>query len=339
MDSAIISAVVAILVALLTNRNNVTNSSSTSVSNERSTWRASLKKITDKGGVLNDDDYATILSNINTYNITDKNARAYFLHDNHIKDLIEIPNHPAEKSEITKVFLRYLLKFDWERSKAEVRHVTVETAKKNYILELKELYMQRKFLTADAQRFFESRLLSQYNRSVAENEKIGVAGSELTPIATKKYVLYKKVESDKSSTANKSDVKKKANPEKSHSTVLYSVTIGVLLATIYALSLFSRALKINSLIIDWDIIMLIAILALYTYVLAQEPTLVNNVTLLNIGVISAEVSVVVLICKTDSPKIDWIIITALVALTIGLAITIYYSLNVYITKQHQKKGF
>jgi len=241
LDAAIISAVVAILVALLTNRNNVTKSSSTNVSNQRSTWRASLKEITDKCSVLCDGDYATILSNVNTYNITDKNARAYFLHDNHIKDLIEIPNHSDEKSEIIKVFLRYLLKFDWERSKAEIRQVSVETAKADYIAELKEFYKHGKYLTDKSNQFLKKRLIVKYNESVGDEEAIKITDPKNTDTSVPEFSKEthpKNNEVTKTENYSSSEPRPKQkaipkeNPENEKVILissLYSVLIGTLL--------------------------------------------------------------------------------------------------------------
>lgn len=113
--STIVSAIIAFV------QNNKKNNLDF-VTKERSEWRKNLKEILSE---LSDDrkkEYAIIKlkSEINPYgkNMSNKNIKPYYMKEGHIWDLLD-----SEEVDFDRLafYIELLLKFDWERSKNEVR--------------------------------------------------------------------------------------------------------------------------------------------------------------------------------------------------------------------------
>lgn len=135
--SAIVSAIITFV------QNNKKNNLDF-VTKERSEWRKKLKEILSELSDENKKDCAIIKlkSEINPYgkNMEFKNTKPYYMKDGHIWALLD--GEDDVDVEVLKFYIELLLKFDWERSKNEVRFQPIKGINRvmNFLLFFSSLY-------------------------------------------------------------------------------------------------------------------------------------------------------------------------------------------------------
>ena len=94
------------------------------ITKERSEWRKNLKEILSELNDGNEKDSTLIKlkSQINPYgkDIEIKNTKPYFMKDGHIWDELEKSDQERDYDRLS-FFVELLLKYDWERSKQEIK--------------------------------------------------------------------------------------------------------------------------------------------------------------------------------------------------------------------------
>ena len=115
----------AILSAILVFVNNSKRNQLDYITKERSEWRKSLKLIIVDllDGKNRKSAVSRLKSQINPYgfDMNVKYINEYYMKDGHIWDLLSDFDYSEEKSQKLSQYLELLLKYDWERSKNEVR--------------------------------------------------------------------------------------------------------------------------------------------------------------------------------------------------------------------------
>jgi len=116
----------AVLSALLTFINSSKKNKLDFITKERSEWRKDIQAILDDLGKVGKRSEAIqrLKSRINPYgkNLTAEDKDSFYLHDGHIWRLIEkIDISNTEQVEELADYVRLLWKYDWERSKYEIR--------------------------------------------------------------------------------------------------------------------------------------------------------------------------------------------------------------------------
>ena len=115
----------AILSAILVFANNSKRNQLDYITKERSEWRKSIKLII--VDLLNGENRESAVNSLRTqinpygYCRNIKYTNEYYMKDGHIWDLLNDFDYSEEKSQKLSQYLRLLLKYDWERSKNEVR--------------------------------------------------------------------------------------------------------------------------------------------------------------------------------------------------------------------------
>ena len=115
----------AILSAILVFANNSKRNQLDYITKERSEWRKSIKLII--VDLLNGENRESAVNCLRTqinpygYCRNIKYTNEYYMKDGHIWDLLNDFDYSEEKSQKLIQYLRLLLKYDWERSKNEVR--------------------------------------------------------------------------------------------------------------------------------------------------------------------------------------------------------------------------
>ena len=115
----------AILSAILVFANNSKRNQLDYITKERSEWRKSIKLII--VDLLNGENRESAVNSLRTqinpygYCRNIKYTNEYYMKDGHIWDLLNDFDYSEEKSQKLIQYLRLLLKYDWERSKNEVR--------------------------------------------------------------------------------------------------------------------------------------------------------------------------------------------------------------------------
>ena len=115
----------AILSAILVFVNNSKRNQLDYITKERSEWRKSIKLII--VDLLNGENRESAVNSLRTqinpygYCRNIKYTNEYYMKDGHIWDLLNDFDYSEEKSQKLIQYLRLLLKYDWERSKNEVR--------------------------------------------------------------------------------------------------------------------------------------------------------------------------------------------------------------------------
>ena len=116
----------AILSAILVFVNNSKRNQLDYITRERSEWRKDIQTILDDLGKVGKrvDAIQRLKSRINPYGkeLTDKDKDSFYLHEGHIWRLVNgIDILSAEQIEELSDFVRFLWKYDWERSKREIK--------------------------------------------------------------------------------------------------------------------------------------------------------------------------------------------------------------------------
>jgi len=115
----------AILSAILVFVNNSKRNQLDYITKERSEWRKSIKLIIVDllDGKNRKSAVSRLKSQINPYgfDMNVKYINEYYMKDGHIRDLLSDFDYSEEKSQKLSQYLELLLKYDWERSKNEVR--------------------------------------------------------------------------------------------------------------------------------------------------------------------------------------------------------------------------
>ncbi|ORO39533.1 hypothetical protein B7729_03145 [Streptococcus oralis subsp. tigurinus] len=115
----------AVLSAILVFANNSKRNQLDYITKERSEWRKSIKLII--VDLLNGENRESAVNSLRTqinpygYCRNIKYTNEYYMKDGHIWDLLNDFDYSEEKSQKLIQYLRLLLKYDWERSKNEVR--------------------------------------------------------------------------------------------------------------------------------------------------------------------------------------------------------------------------
>ena len=115
----------AVLSAILVFLNNSKRNQLDYITKERSEWRKSIKLII--VDLLNGENRESAVNSLRTqinpygYCRNIKYTNEYYMKDGHIWDLLNDFDYSEEKSQKLIQYLRLLLKYDWERSKNEVR--------------------------------------------------------------------------------------------------------------------------------------------------------------------------------------------------------------------------
>lgn len=94
------------------------------ITKERSEWRRQLKEILVELSIEESREQALVKlkSQINPYgkNRDLKNTKPYFMREGHIWDLLALPSENIDSDKLS-FYIHLLLKYDWERSKQEIR--------------------------------------------------------------------------------------------------------------------------------------------------------------------------------------------------------------------------